>query len=229
MPFYSDNSMFWKYLQNTLAWPQISEPGPLAALLHGIARYNDKLFKDILWLREQFVATKAESEFVTSFGQSRGVPQTRFDSRSKYRKRVERAFAWHKLAAKDAGLPKILGEYGFEDGKIKNLREDNPNLWAHFDVLLLTPPSGFKLQDIEAVVTLANEYKPGRSVLNKIQFAYKNTAPLQAGAVLATTIIMQQRIDAEPLSDLNPGALNLAAANVQYITIINELTEVDYE
>lgn len=232
MPFYSDNSMFWKYLQDTLAWPQISEPGPLAALLHGIARYNDKLFKDILWLRKQFVPTEAEAEFIPLFGASRGVPRNRYDTNARYRMRVERAFEWHKLAARDLGLPKILAEYGFEDGKIKNLRDDDSELWAHFSVLLLTPPPDFALEDIDAVVSLANEYKPGRSVLRAVQFAYKNSATLQAGAALSTTIIMQQRIDAEPLSDLTPGAVKTAATAVQYTTITNAVTypnEDNYE
>ena len=221
MPFYSDKSTFWKYLQDTLAWPQIAEPGPIAALLHGIARYNDKVLEEILWLRRQFVPPTAEDEFIPFYGESRGVPRTRHDSGGRYRTRVERAFAWHMLAAKDLGLPKILAEYGFEDGKIKNVRHENPDLWAHFDVTLVKPPADFSQADIDAVFDLVNENKPGRSVIRKIQFAVQHTAPLCFGAACHTRVIVDHYVKPKEKLPPGPAPLHLGAVNQAHITIDN--------
>ncbi len=226
MPYYSDKGVFWAYTRDKLAWLGIAEPGPLAAVMHGIAAYKEKTLERVLWLRRQFIPTLADDDFVSYFGESRGVPRNRYDSAEKYRLRVERAFAWHAQAGKVKGLPRILAEYGFADGKIKNLRDDDLELWAHFEVVLLNPPVNFGLQDIAAVTQLANEHKPGRSVMSKVQFTYKNSAQLYAASVLTTSIFVQQRVEAEELKDLAPGALYAAATAVQYTTIKHEVNQI---
>ena len=219
MPFYTDKGIFWSYLRDTLAWPQISEPGPLAAVMHGIASYNDKVLKEILWLRDQFIVPLAEDEFIPFYGESRGVPRNRFDTAEKYRLRVEKAFEWHMLAAKEQGLPKILAEYGFEDGKIKNVRHENPELWAHFDVTLVKPPADFGQKDVEAVFDLANENKPGRSVIRKIQFANQSAAPLRVGAYAQVVVIVDHYVKAKEAAPPGPAPLYIGAANNVFVIV----------
>ena len=102
---------------------------------------------------------------------------------SVHRTRVVRAYAWHHLGGKVTGLPQILAEYGYPDSVVHNCREDNPERWAHFELHLLTPTHQWDQAEIDAVTALANLYKPGRSVLNKITFALRQRVPLAVGAV----------------------------------------------
>jgi hypothetical protein len=193
--FYKDQSPFWRYFRDKLAFgPVVGFPGALAVLVHGMARSLDTVRKDVLWVRAQFVPPTAEDDYIPLHGDSRGAARTRFDGTARYRLRVERAAAWHKKGGKVIGLPEILTEYGFSSGKIHNCRDDNPDLWAHFDIDLLNPPADFSSWDVDTVFALANQYKPGRSVIRQIQFAKQHTAPRYAGAMVQTAIIMDHRV-----------------------------------
>ena len=48
---------------------------------------------------------------------------------------------------------------------------------------MLTPTHQWDQAEIDAVTALANLYKPGRSVLNKITFALRQRVPLTVGAI----------------------------------------------
>ena len=219
MSFYSDKSPFWRYFKDKLSFGLIAAPGALAVLVHGLARHMDDVRQDIFWLRDQFAPPTAEDAHIPLHGQSRAVPRTRFDDSARYRKRVERAHAWHRLGGKQAGLPVILSEYGFGGGKVHNCRQDNPDLWAHFDVNLLHPPRDFGETDVEAVLSLANQYKPGRSVINKVQFAVENTALLCLGAAAQTTVVIDHYIVEPPVLPPEPAPLCLGAAAHAYVTV----------
>ena len=226
MSFYADKSPFWRYFRDTLAFALIATPSALAVLVHGLARYMDDIRQDILWLRDQFVPTKAEESHIPLHGESRAVPRTRFDTDARYRKRVELAAKWHKLGAKEQGLPEILKEYGFLSGKIHNKRQDDPALWAHFDINLLSPPKKFDSADVDAVFALANQYKPGRSVIGLVQFANQHHAPFCLGAVAQTTTIIDHYAKAWESQPPGPAPYALGAASHAYVTIDNRIGEL---
>jgi hypothetical protein len=221
MSFYRDQSPFWRYFRDTLAFGLISSPGALAAIVQGMARSLDTARKDILWVREQFVPPTAEDGYIPLHGASRGAPRTRFDNPARYRVRVERAAAWHKKGGKTIGLPEILMEYGFSDGKIYNCRDDDPDLWAHFDINLLNPPADFSTWDVDTVFALANQYKPGRSVIRKIQFAKQHTAGRTVGAVLQTAVVLDHRARFKDSLPPQPVPLYAGAAEHCYAIINN--------
>ncbi len=183
-------SPFWTYIHDRLRWLWIFRPGPLSALVRGIAMYFDGVREDIIWTRNQYIASLAVKELIDGYAQSRAVPRTRYDSDEQHRTRVVRAYAWHHLGGKVTGLPQILAEYGYPDSEIWNCRETDPKRWAHFELHLLTPSHQWDLAEIEAVTALANLYKPGRSVLNKITFAHRWEAPLNVGAVNLPRVTM---------------------------------------
>lgn len=212
MSYSTNQSPFWRYFRDTLALPFLAVAGPLSALVHGLARYMDTVRQDILWLRNQFVPPKAEDIFLPTYGEARGVPRTRFDSDSQYRIRVERAFVWHKQGAKVQGLPAILAEYGFDSGTIVNLRDSNPALWAHFDVTLLKPPPDFSARDAAAVLALANQYKPGRSIIRTVQFASQQRAGLHLGVAAQTVVTVDHTVRPRTSEPPQPGTLRFAAA-----------------
>ena len=221
MSFYTDKSPFWRYFRDTLALGFIAAPGALAAIVQGMARSLDTVRKDILWAREQFVPPTAEEGYIPLHGDSRGAPRTRFDNPARYRLRVERAAAWHKKGGKVIGLPEILMEYGFSGGKIYNCLYDDPDLWAHFDINLLNPPADFNAADVEAVFSLANQYKPGRSVIRTIRFAKQHTAPRHAGAMAQTAVIMDHRVKWKEALPPEPVPLHTGAAAQCYAVINN--------
>ena len=223
MSFYTDKSPFWRYFKDKLVFGLIAAPGALAVLAHGLARYMDDVRQDIYWVRDQFAPPMSDEKHIPLHGQSRGVPQIRFDDAARYRKRVERAHAWHRLGGKEYGLPVILSEYGFSGGKIHNCRADNPNLWAHFDINLMHPPRDFSTEDVDAILALANQYKPGRSVIGKLQFAAESYAPLHLGAAAQIAVIIDHYITTKDALPTGPTPLALGAASHAYITVEHQV------
>lgn len=217
-------SAFWKYFHETLAWPWIFRPGPLAVLVKGLALYMDDVRQDMLWLRDQFTASKAEASLIPGYGASRGVPRTRYDSDGQYRTRVERAFVWHKKSGKIEGLPQILAEYGYPGGQVRHYAPQKPELWAHFRLDLLTPPHQWGQADINAVYDLAKKYKPARSVLDAVSFALRQSASLQAGASQRTVITINHAVT-HGSSAFPPAPLGLAAAPVAVIVFTRKVQE----
>ena len=219
MSFYTDKSPFWRYCRDKLALPFITQVGALAALAHGICRYADDAAKDMRWLQAQFLPPKADEALISLYGESRGVERTRFDSDQQFRLRVERAFAWHRRGPKTFGMPKILQEYGFGSCKIVNSREQHPELYAHFEIHLLKPPADFAADDVDRVFALADQYKPGRSVLKWVQFGVEQQAPMGFGACAQSTVIMDHFIKAKEALPPQPAPVALGAALHQIVTI----------
>lgn len=187
-------SAFWAYAHDTLRWLWIFRPGPLSALVKGIALYLDDIRKDVIWTRNQYLVHLAIMDLLPGYAQSRAIPRTRYDSDSQHRMRAERAYAWHHLGGKVEGLPQILAEYGYPNAVVYNCRQDDPKLWAHFELHLITPTHQWDQAEINAVTALANEYKPGRSVLKKISFALRQELPLAAGAVNVPRITLTHQV-----------------------------------
>ena len=190
MSFYTDKSPFWRYCRDRLALPFITQVGALAALTHGICRYADDTAKDMRWLQAQFLPPKAVRSPDPLYGDSRGVERTRFDSDRQFRLRVERAFAWHRLGPKTFGMPQILQEYGFGSCRIVNCRDQNPDLYAHFEIRLLKPPADFAADDVECVFALADQYKAGPLEAEMVQFGVEQQAPMSFGASAQSTVIV---------------------------------------
>lgn len=210
MSFFTDQSHFWRYFRDRLALSFLAAPGPLAVLAHGLARHLDVARRDTLWVGEQFVPPRAEDGHIPLHGISRGVSRTRFDKPDRYRVRVEQAAEWHKLGGKAQGLPQIIKEYGYSDAVIYDCRHDDPALWAHFDVLTLNPPPDFSQADVDAAFALANQYKPARSVIRKIQFARQHDVPIYIGAGMQCRIVIDHYVKEQetqpPVTTLTLGA-----------------------
>ena len=171
---------FWKYFSEYLGFPLIQQKNALAVIIKGLALTMDDVKKDIFALRDQFVVPKADDSLMTGYGNSRGIPRTRFDSDSQYRTRTEKALAWHRLGGKNEGLVQILAEYGYPGGEIENLRHQNPEKWATFNINLLDPGSSLDEEKVRAIYEIANLYKPGRSKIHTVSFALRQRAEVYA-------------------------------------------------
>lgn len=159
-------SRFWKYFHDSLNWPAIFSPGPVSAVVKGLALYMDDVREDILWLRRQWSPATADDEQVAKYGESRGIQRTRFDTDESYRLRVVNAYAWHKLGGKVRGVEKILQENGFSSARIQS--SGDLALWAHFRVKLETAGLVLDPETLSFLFWLLNEYKPGRSILSAV-------------------------------------------------------------
>lgn len=153
-------SPFWKYFHDRLNWSLIFNPGPVSAIIKGLAHEFDRARQDILWLRKQWTPITCEEDRVISFGESRGVPRTRIDTDATYKNRVINAYIWHKLGGKVRGVERIYLENDFV---IKILDASDPELWAHFRVWIDVNNTVFGPDAAELAWFLANEYKPARS------------------------------------------------------------------
>lgn len=163
----ANTSEFWKYFKDVLAWPCIHAPGPLQAVTKGAALALDSARDDIVYLRHQFFPSLCEPQLVADHGQSRGITRHAKESPEQFRQRVVRAFPWHMLGGKTEGLPEILRFYGYEVGRIENMRDYSPARWAEFQVGFKSPASQEEqqaiLDNLPALIWLVNEYKPARS------------------------------------------------------------------
>lgn len=181
------SSPFWRYFHERLNWPAIFHPGPVSALVKGLALYLDDVREDILWLRRQWNPATADEEMIAQYGASRGILRTRFDTDESYRLRVVNAYAWHRLGGKVNGLIQILAENGFHGAVIVpvtgarchdgTLLHDGTqtyrcgSTWAQFDVILVEiPEAGLNAEIIAWFRWLINEYKPARSILRALSW-----------------------------------------------------------
>lgn len=155
-------SPFWSYFHERLNWLPIFRPGPVSAIMKGLALHMDDVRADILWLRRQWNPVTCEPDLVQGYGESRGVFRNRFDSDESYRRRVIYAYSWHKLGGKVRGLERILAESGFSASV---LQASDEALWAHFRVLLELGHRDFPPELASLFWFLANEYKPARSII----------------------------------------------------------------
>ena len=59
-------SPFWQYFHDRLNWPAIFRPGPVSALVKGLALYMDDVREDILWLRRQWNPSTADDDMIAA-------------------------------------------------------------------------------------------------------------------------------------------------------------------
>ena len=181
-------SRFWQYFHDRLNWPPIFSPGPLSALVKGLALYMDDVREDILWLRRQWTPVTSEEDMIVGYGESRGVPRTRIDTDDLYRQRVISAYIWHMLGGKVRGVERIYLENAFI---ATILPASLPELWAHFRVRLDVNDTPFGPDASQLAWFLANEYMPARS---KIEYFITDiTIPLELRVGVGLQSLTQSR------------------------------------
>lgn len=197
-------SRFWQYFHDRLNWGPIFSPGPVSAIIKGLAHELDSIREDILWLRRQWTPITCEDERIVPFGESRGVPRTRIDTDATYKNRVINAYIWHKLGGKIKGVERIYLENDFIT---KILSASNPELWAHFRVWIDVNDTVFGPDAAELAWFLANEYKPARSKIE--YFITSINVPLDVHVGVGVTGHSHCRsplhFDAPPMPELNSG------------------------
>lgn len=176
---------FWNYFAEKLCWPQSFAPGPLQAIVRGLARHLDVAREDMPYLRDQFFPEHCAPELVPDHGTSRSLVRHPRETPGQFRTRVGHAWGWHMLGGKTLGLPQILRFYGFEALNIETLRDAGyPTRWAEFMVGLKTPQNNNYtdiLATLETLIWLINEYKPARSVLFRIHTDEFDRRPIVVG------------------------------------------------
>ena len=158
-------SPFWSYFHDKLNWLPIFRPGPVSAIMKGLALHMDEVRQDILWLREQWNPATCELWLLERYGASRGIFRNSFDTDESYRKRVIHAYIWHKLGGKVRGMEQIYAESGY-DALVSS--SPYPELWAHFRVRIAVTDLFFGLEELKNCFWIANEFKPARSILEGI-------------------------------------------------------------
>lgn len=184
-------SPFWTYFHDKLNWLPIFKPGPVSAIMKGLALHMDEVRHDILWLREQWNPVTCEEDLVAKYGQSRGILRNRFDTDASYRKRVVSAFIWHKKGGKIRGLEQILLESGFNTEVLPASKKE---LWAHFRLLLHLENILFAEAEASLFCHLALEYKAARSVIEVIMTRSIREVPVNPAVSLASRLCLSTRL-----------------------------------
>lgn len=176
-------SPFWKYFHEKLGWGLIHAPGPVSAILKGLALRLDVVREDAVFTREQWYPQLCEPGMVPHHGASRGLTRYYKETPEQFRQRVINAYAWHMLGGKQKGLPEILRFYGFDALHIENMAHEHPERWAEFMVQLRDPKNVSEqktlIDDLDKLVWLINEYKPARSKLFRLYTSYFDRRPIK--------------------------------------------------
>lgn len=179
--------VFKDYFFKTLRWPLIHRPGPLAALIEGLARSLDEVRDDIIHLRDQFNPWTSEATMIPSHAGSRGLTQHATETDSRFRERCLRAFAWHRMGGGQLGMPQILAHFGYPDTTMLNVRHEDTERWAEFKPAIPIR-SGLQAEDYRLIGWIANETKPARSKLAAIRVTSTVDGLPHAGGITYTTI-----------------------------------------
>lgn len=161
---------FKNYIFKTLRWPLCLNPGPIASVVHGLARVFNSVVADIEWLRDQFNPATCELQYLAPLAESRGITRHRLETdNDKFRQRVVKAFAWQLLGGKSAGMPVLLKHFGYETDEPINVRSEDVERWAEFRIEMDSPETVLQ-NDYELLLWAINESKPARSKLESIRF-----------------------------------------------------------
>lgn len=163
-------SLFWDYFRNTLRFPPILRPGPLAMLAEGAALGLDAARNVILQLRDQFLPEKCEDVYLARYARSRGIVRAPLEPEGHYQARIRLAYLWWRRGGRASAMKQVLVSYfGFARVDIINLRTEDPDRWAEFRVVceLVGEQPIFTL---DQVVWAINEIKPAGKKLAEVLF-----------------------------------------------------------
>ena len=156
--------IYWRYFRDTLRWPLLLAPGPLAALVEGAASALDAARQLILDLRDQFYPSRCEAALLPNHAESRGIVRFVAEPEEVYQARVTQAWLWWRKAGRKAALEELLRTlYGFTSVTVINLRASDPERWAEFTVQIIS--ANPEPLDTDNLTRLINEFKPARSKL----------------------------------------------------------------
>ena len=154
--------IYWRYFRDTLRWPLLLAPGPLAALVEGAASALDAARQLILDLRDQFYPSRCEAALLPNHAESRGIVRFVAEPEEVYQARVTQAWLWWRKAGRKAALEELLKTlYGFTSVTVVNLRAEDPERWAEFTVRIsAADPAPLDLVNLGRLI---DEFKPARS------------------------------------------------------------------
>jgi hypothetical protein len=204
---------YWKYFLDTVRYPQIQRPGPLALLAEAEGGELDRLYQSGLGLRDQFFPARAENESVAIHGRARGIPRHFLENDEQYRRRVIKAWAWQRLAGRHWGLYQIFAEYGFPIISLSNLSGER---WAEFDIEVEIPSGqGFTDEVHDLILWLVFEYKRASAMLRGLRLVKRTRGRL----VIACGILSGEYLTLypKPPEDLiSEGEIKIMAAPLEH-------------
>jgi len=215
--------VMWDYFHNTLRWNLIRlTKSALSLLGEGGGNALDDTREAILWLRKQFLPETSETDYLTNYAASRSIVRHPSETDAQFKMRVVRAWYWHYLGGKQAGMPKMLELYGYTGADIINWRQYDEERWAEFWCKLLPPPTQtFAEADYELLLWLLNEYKPARSKLVKLSIAVEESAATGVGilAVQGDRHILMARFEPQPASGALTAWAGVVAGDHQAVPV----------
>jgi len=217
--------VMWSYFHDTLRWPLIRlKQGALTMLAEGGAGALDDVREAILWLRRQFLPATSEADYLTNYAASRSIVRHPSETDAQFKTRVVRAWYWHYLGGKQAGMPKMLALYGYTGANIINWRQYDADRWAEFWCKLLPPADQtFAAADYELLLWLLNEYKPARSKLVKLSIAVTESTSLGVGilAVQGDRQTLMARFEPQPASGSIIAWAGVVAGDRQTVPVVD--------
>jgi P2-related tail formation protein len=181
--------VFWSYIKDTLRWPLIFRPGPLSAVLEGLARVFDEIRGDMVWLRDQFSPATCDEEQLSAHAESRGINRYPLESQEQYHRRVLKAYAWNTLGGGQRGMPRILEHYGYPGAGFKNVREEDSERWAEFKASMGVPEGGLELKDYALATAVIQDQKPARSILAGLGTTSEVAGSVKAAGLIITSVV----------------------------------------
>lgn len=175
--------MFWKFITKTLSFAPARAGGPVAVVLEGVSRVFDDMVEDIKWTRDQMNPATCEDAFVPDFGKSRGIKKHPAETFEKYRRRVVKAWAWHRKAGRNRGIENILDHYGHAGCQVASMKPVDAERWAEFEVRV--PADGpMDGADYQSIKETTSEAKAATAKLARLSTTTRLESRIHTGAGL---------------------------------------------
>ena len=181
-------SGFYEYFSKTLKFPFLRTGSTLLSLIKGIALVLDNMLPTMSWLRDQFIVSSCEKDYLRRFAASRAIKRYSFESDDQYRDRIFAAFVFFAQAGKESGIKQIFALYGL-DVSVRNMRDTDMERWAEFE-LIFSGVSGDVMSGASEYIEIINDIKAARSKLAGVVYELDTvSAEVYAAAYLQTNSV----------------------------------------
>ncbi|MGE4319616.1 MAG: phage tail protein [Deferribacterales bacterium] len=184
-------SKFYQYFSQTLRFPFLRAGSAFLSLVKGIAVVLDEMLEKLNWVRDQFVPSKCETQYLRHFADSRSIKRYSFETDEQYRGRICAAYVFFAQAGKDAGVQAIFALYGLP-ATIESLRDTDEERWAEF-YLIFADVTGEVISSTDEYIQIMNDVKPARSKLAGVKYNLETdgTLNVMSGLQTSSMVIVQ--------------------------------------
>lgn len=119
----------------------------------------------LFFRREQAFAATARGKALDQLGADRGLPRWQGETDDNYRLRLLAAYSTYSQLGTAAAMVNTLDRLGYTDATITEMRDEDPDRWAEFKVLLKLPKAIWRPPERTKTIRTISMMKPATTKL----------------------------------------------------------------